>query len=403
MMTTEPGEIVSDAVREGVVPGAVLAYGRGTDGPAHVAAFGAGVGPDTVYDLASLTKVTATLPCVLRLAEAGEIGLDDPVAKYLPAFGTDAAKDQVTLRHLLTHSSGLPAISEVWRLPGTAQKRFAAVLAEPLESPVGTVVKYSDLGFIMLGRIVADVTGKPLQDAFGELVAGPLAMTATGFRPVGDAGTAKDAGTFAATEANWFDDPERQDPKAGVVHDENAESLGGVAGQAGLFGTAFDLAAYLRGGWLAQDSPILNAATRAEALRCQTEGLDGRRGLGWTLRGDVYDFMSDQWPLSGAGHSGFTGTSIAFDPVSGIWCVLLTNAVLYGRDNRARQLRRSLHGAVAAAFGVTPGAAVKPGDVPGDVRGDVPSEVHGDVREDGPGGSLNAGADDADGGFRITP
>ena len=379
-MSTEPGEIVSEAVREGVVPGAVLAYGRGTDGPARVAAFGAGVGPDTVYDLASLTKVTATLPCVLRLAEAGEVGLDDPVVKYLPGFGDGAAKDRVTLRHLLTHSSGLPAISEVYRLPGTAEERFAAVVAEPLESPVGTVVKYSDLGFIMLGRIVAEVTGKPLDEAFGELVAGPLGMTATGFRPVGG------AADFAATEANWFDDPERQDPKSGVVHDENAESFGGVAGQAGLFGTASDLANYLRTGWLADDSPILSAATRAEALRCQTEGLDGRRGLGWTLRGDSYDFMSDRWPLSGAGHTGFTGTSLAFDPVSGIWCVLLTNAVLYGRDNRARQLRRSLHGAVAAEFGVAPGAAVKPGD----------------VREGGSGGSLNAGADDAGGGFRIT-
>jgi len=379
-MSTEPGEIVSEAVREGVVPGAVLAYRRGTGGPARVAAFGAGVGPDTVYDLASLTKVTATLPCVLRLAEAGEVGLDDPVAKYLPAFGDGAAKDRVTLRHLLTHSSGLPAISEVYRMPGTAEERFAAVVAEPLESPVGSVVKYSDLGFIMLGRIVAEVAGRPLDEAFGELVAGPLGMASTGFRPVGE------ASDFAATEANWFDDPERQDPKAGVVHDENAESFGGVAGQAGLFGTASDLAKYLRAGWLADDSPILGAAIRAEALRCQTEGLDGRRGLGWTLRGDSYDFMSDQWPLSGAGHTGFTGTSLAFDPVSGIWCVLLTNAVLYGRDNRARQLRRSLHGAVAAEFGVAHGAAVKPGD----------------VREGGSAGSLNAGADDADGGFRIT-
>ena len=376
-MSTEPGEIVAAAVSGGVVPGAVLAYGRGTDGPVRGGAFGAGVGEQTVYDLASLTKVTATLPCVLRLVEAGELGLDDPVAKYLPAFG----KEQVTLRHLLTHSSGLPAIREVWRLPGTAQERFAAVLAEPLESPVGTVVKYSDLGFIMLGRIVAEAVGKPLDEAFGELVAAPLGMTATGFRPAGD------PSTFAATEANWFDDPERQDPKAGVVHDENAESLGGVAGQAGLFGTAADLAAYLRMGWLAQDSPILGTEIRAESLRCQTEGLDGRRGLGWTLRGDSYDFMWEQWPLTGAGHTGFTGTSIAFDPVTEIWCVLLTNAVLYGRDNRARQLRRSLHGAVAAEFGVAAGVRTR----------------HGDVREEASPGSLNAGADHADGGFRITP
>jgi CubicO group peptidase (beta-lactamase class C family) len=343
-MSTDPGEIVADAVRRGVVPGAVLLYGRGADGPAYGDAFGGGVTSDTVYDLASLTKVVATLPCVLRLVEAGEMGLDDPVARYLPNF----AADQVTIRQSLTHASGLPAVREVWRLPGTAEDRFAAVLAEPLETAPGTVVKYSDLGFIMLGRIVADVAGQPLDEAFGELVAGPLGMTATGYRP---------SGPTVPTEANWFDDADRQDPKSGVVHDENAESLGGVAGQAGLFGTAGDLAAYLRAGWLAEDSPVLGAAIRAEALRCQTDGLDGRRGLGWTLRADSYDFMSDRWPLSGAGHTGFTGTSIAFDPVSEVWVVLLTNAVLFGRDNRTRQLRQSLHAAVATEFGVAAEAA----------------------------------------------
>lgn len=390
----DPRGLVADAVAAGVVPSAVLAYGRGTDGPVDVAAFGAGVGPDTRYDLASLTKVTATLPCVLRLADAGEIGLDDPVVKYLPGFGGDRAKEQVSIRHLLAHSSGLPAILEVWRLPGTAEERFAAVLAEPLQAPVGTVVKYSDPGFIMLGRIVADVTGKPLQEAFVELVAEPLGMAATGFLP-----TSLPPGKAAPTEANWFDDPERQDPKSGVVHDENAESLGGVAGQAGLFGTATDLAAYLRAGWLAQDSPILTPAVRAEALRCQTDGLDGRRGLGWTLRGDSYDFMSDQWPATGAGHTGFTGTSLAFDPATGIWCVLLTNAVLFGRDNRARQLRRSLHAAVAAEFGV----AVPPDAAQPDAAARPKAAAQpGDVRESGSGGSLNTGDDNAGPGFRIT-
>jgi CubicO group peptidase (beta-lactamase class C family) len=206
-------------------------------------------------------------------------------------------------------------------------------------------------------------------------------MTATGHLPAAVPGV-----VFAATEANWFDDPgrERQDAKSGVVHDENAESFGGVAGHAGLFGTAADLAAYLRAGWLAEDSPILSPGIRAEALRCQTEGLDGRRGLGWTLRGDSFDFMSDRWPLSGAAHSGFTGTSVAFDPASQIWCVLLTNAVLFGRDNRARQLRRSLHAAVADEFG------------------DEFDDEHGDVRKDGSISFPDAGDDNTERGFRIT-
>ncbi|NUR28628.1 MAG: beta-lactamase family protein [Catenulispora sp.] len=342
-MSSDPGEIVADAVGRGVVPGAVLRYGRGADGPARGGAFG--TDPDTVYDLASLTKVAATLPLVLRLVEEGEIGLDDPVVRYLPGFAAGGtAPSTVTIRHLLAHSSGLPAHREVWRLPGTADDRFAAVLAEPLETPPGTTVRYSDLGFILLGRIVADVTGQPLDHAFAELVASPLGLTSIGYRPSAEA---------AATEANWFDDPDRQDPKTGIVHDENAESLGGVAGHAGLFGTASDVASYLTGGWLAPASPILSPTMRAEALRCQTPGLDGVRGLGWTLRGDSYDFMSDAWPPAGAGHTGFTGTSVAFDPDSGIWCVLLTNAVLFGRENRTRELRRALHAAVAAEFGLS--------------------------------------------------
>ncbi|NUP54036.1 MAG: beta-lactamase family protein [Catenulispora sp.] len=342
-----PGEIVADAVTRGVIPGAVLRYGRGAAGRVRGGEFGDGVSAGLRYDLASLTKVTATLPLVLRLVAEGEVGLDDAVVRYLPRFGElDDVKRRVTVRELLAHSSGLPAVREVWRLAGTAEDRFAAVLAEPLEAAPGTVVRYSDLGFILLGRIVADVIGQPLDVAFNELVAAPLGMTSTGYRP--DA-----AVRVAATEANWVDDPGREDPKAGVVHDENAESLGGVAGHAGLFGTADDLASYLRGGWLAQDSPILDAGVRAEALRNQTPGLGGVRGLGWTLRGDSFDFMSDGWPLSGAAHSGFTGTSLAFDPESGVWCVLLTNAVLFGRENRTRELRRVLHAAVAAEFGIT--------------------------------------------------
>jgi CubicO group peptidase (beta-lactamase class C family) len=378
-MSAAPGDIVADAVGRGVIPGAVLRYGRGPEGPVHGGEFGDGVAAELVYDLASLTKVTATLPLVLRLLEAGELGLDDPVMKYLPAFaGAGAenggaenagAKDRVTIRQLLSHSSGLPAHREVWRLPGTAADRFAAVLAEPLEAAPGTVVRYSDLGFILLGRIVADVAGQPLDAAFAELVAAPLGLAATGYRPA-DSAPADSApaaspaaptatapppsAQIAATEANWFNDPARVDAKAGVVHDENAESLGGVAGHAGLFGAASDLAAYLRLAWLSPDSPILGAAVRAEALRNQTAGLDGVRGLGWTLRGDSFDFMSDGWPPTGAGHTGFTGTSMAFDPETGLWCVLLTNAVLFGRENRSRDLRRALHAAVAAEYGITP-------------------------------------------------
>ncbi|MFE9964771.1 serine hydrolase domain-containing protein [Streptomyces sp. NPDC005525] len=340
----DPADLVRNAVEQGVVPGAVLITGRGAHGPVRTAAFGTTAeGPsgrpvtaDTVFDLASLTKVVATTPAVLRLADTGALRLDDPVRRHLPGF-TGAGKSEVTIRHLLSHSSGLPPHRDFWQLPGDPADRVAAVLAEPLDHLPGTVVNYSDLGFILLGEIVATVAGQQLDTAVRELVLDPLGLTATRYLPPADW-----RAVTAATEA-----PPGGEPKRGVVHDENAESLGGVAGHAGLFGTAPDLAHYLRAGWLTDESP-LSARTRSEALSLQTVGLDGARGLGWALPGDVWDHMSPHWPATGAGHTGFTGTSLALDPVTGIWVVLLTNAVHYGRGARAKELRRAVHAAVAA-------------------------------------------------------
>ncbi|WP_392668193.1 serine hydrolase domain-containing protein [Streptomyces sp. LN785] len=339
----DPADLVRSAVAEGVVPGAVLITGRGAHGPVSTAAFGTTAeGPagrpvtaDTVFDLASLTKVVATTPAVLRLADTGALRLDDPVRRHLPGFA-GAGKNEVTVRHLLSHSSGLPPHRDFWQLPGGPADRLAAVLAEPLEQLPGTVVRYSDLGFILLGEIVAAVSGQPLDAAVQELVLDPLGLGDTRYLPPADL-----RAVIAATEA-----PPGGEPKQGVVHDENAESLGGVAGHAGLFGTAPDLAHYLRACWLSEDSP-LSPRSRSEALTLQTAGLDGARGLGWTLPGDVWDHMSPSWPTTGAGHTGFTGTSLALDPVSGIWVVLLTNAVHYGRGARAKELRRVVHAAVA--------------------------------------------------------
>jgi CubicO group peptidase (beta-lactamase class C family) len=351
----DPAALVREAVDTGVVPGAVLIVGRGADDPGRAFAYGStATGPegrrvavDTVYDLASLTKVVATTPAVLRLSDQGALGLDDPVRRHLPGFA-GPGKEAVTVRQLLSHSSGLPSHRDFWRLPDGSAERLAAVLREPLEQPPGTAVRYSDLGFILLGEIVSAVTGRPLDRAVRELVLEPLGLADTGYLPPPDR-----VSRCAATEARAGGPP-----RIGLVHDENADALGGVAGHAGLFGTAPDLARYLREGWLAGDGALLPAAIRAEALRCQTTRLDGVRGLGWTLPGDTWDHMSDLWPGSGAGHTGFTGTSLAFDPVSGLWVVLLTNAVHLGRGARARELRRAVHAAVAQSLGR--GTAVHP-------------------------------------------
>jgi CubicO group peptidase (beta-lactamase class C family) len=174
------------------------------------------------------------------------------------------------------------------------------------------------------------------------VVCTPLGLTSTRYRP-----PAEWADRIAATEIVAGGNGESGRAKVGVVHDENAEALGGVAGHAGLFGTAADLARYAAN-W-AGNGPSMDGL-RAEALRCQTEGLGGRRGLGWGLRGDKYDNMGDGWPVTGAGHTGFTGTSLSFDPGSGLWAVLLTNAVHFGRGpgHSVIGLRKQVHAAVAA-------------------------------------------------------
>jgi len=358
-------ELIDRAVEAGVVPGAVLAAGRHGAVPllCHVAgdaqrddAARRPMTADTVFDLASLTKVVATLPAVLHLAGRAEIGLDEPARRYLPAFGP--GNDEVTVRQLLLHTSGLPGQRRYYRRLGEAAAVRAAALAEPLVARPGTVFCYSDVGFIVLGELVAAVAGCGLDEFARDVVCAPLGLAATRYLP-----PAGWAGRIAATE------PVGGEAKVGVVHDENAEVLGGVAGHAGLFGTAADLARYAAA-WAgerwavelwAEGSPAgdgragnswLAGGLRAEALRCQTEGLGGRRGLGWGLRGDKWDNMGDGWPASGAGHTGFTGTSLSVDPGSGLWAVLLTNAVHFGRGPRHSVvgLRKQVHAAVAAAL-----------------------------------------------------
>jgi CubicO group peptidase (beta-lactamase class C family) len=346
---TRPGDasaawLVDRAIDAGVIPGAVLAVGRNTATPVllHVAgdaqrdaAARRPMAVDTVFDLASLTKVVATLPAVLYLARRGAIGLDEPVHRYLPAFA-GPGKDQVTVRHLLLHTSGLPCQRRYYEYLRDRPAVLAAAMAEPLVARPGTVFAYSDVGFIVLGELAAAVAGCGLDELVQDTVCVPLGMTATRYLPPADW-----APRIAATEITGAA------AKVGVVHDENAEILGGVAGHAGLFGTACDLARYAVAWAAISMSP---AGLRAEALRCQTDGLGGRRGLGWGLRGDTYDNMGGGWPASGVGHTGFTGTSLSVDPVSGLWVVLLTNAVHYGRGpgHSVVGLRRNVHAAVAA-------------------------------------------------------
>jgi CubicO group peptidase (beta-lactamase class C family) len=337
-------ELIDGAVGDEVVPGAVLAAGLRGARPLLLHVAGDAQQDDaakrpmtagTIFDLASLTKVIATMPCVLHLVGRGEVSLDEPARRYLPAFA-GPGKDEVTVRHLLAHTSGLPDQRRYYRYLTQAEEVRSAALAEPLVAAPDTAVCYSDVGFIVLGELAAAVAGGRLDDLVREVVCAPLGLEATRYKPPGDW-----ADRIAATEIV------SGTAKVGMVHDENAEMLGGVAGHAGLFGTAADLARFAAA-WAGDGSPP--TGLRAEALACQTERRGGRRGLGWGLRHDRWDNMGDGWPASGAGHTGFTGTSLSVDPSSGLWAVLLTNAVHFGRgaEHSVVALRKQVHAAVAA-------------------------------------------------------
>lgn len=361
-------KIINAAVTGGHVPGVVAAAGRG---PATLATWVAGQADSTpgrsramtagtVFDLASLTKVVATTTATLALAGQRRLGLGDPVTRYLPGFTWSAGQaGPVTLWHLLTHTAGLPDTRKFYEWCGTREELLGELAATPLSAPPGTQVTYSDLGFIALGEVVATVAGEPLDRAVRRLVTEPLGMASTGYRPAGP------PDRFAATErradgTSW----------TGIVHDENARLMGGIAGHAGLFSTAADLARFASW-WVSDtedpvsDNPVSDnpvpdnpvpVRLRRAAEATQIAGLGGHRGLGWVCAGDRFDILGGHWPVSAVSHTGFTGTSLALDSPSGAWVILLTNAVHFGRDNTAiKALRRDAHGAVASdLFGDVP-------------------------------------------------
>ncbi|MEW6522417.1 MAG: serine hydrolase domain-containing protein [Bacillota bacterium] len=275
---------------------------------------------DAIFDLASLTKVVATLPCVLRLVAAGEVRLDQEAGCFLPELaGTGPGR--ATLLELLTHTSGLSAHYPFYRENLDRAGLLKFIGGMPL-LPRGQVV-YSDIGFILLGFIVEQVLGAGLDQEAARTVFSPLGMDSTGF---GLTGTSR----AVATELGV---------PAGVVHDENARAMGGVAGHAGLFSSAPDLVRYARV-WLDHGTPLLDSWLVAMATRDCTGGQG--RGLGWFLPGPGSVF-----PPAGYGHTGFTGTSLWLDPRPGLAVILLTNAVHPARGNPATpRVRRDFHRAV---------------------------------------------------------
>lgn len=350
--------VVERFVGEGQIPGAVALVGLGEQvyGPR---AYGwAALEPkrrpmevETLFDLASLTKVVATAAIAWRLLDEGVIRLDDRACAFLPGYGagergaSGAWKGEVTLRHLLTHTSGLAAWEPLAAVPGTPEERFRRLLTYPLQHRPGTRVVYSCLGYILLGRILTVVTGQPLDQLARELIFEPLGMQATGFCPP-EAVRARTAATEHAPDLGRI--------LEGIVHDENARALGGVAGNAGLFGTAADLARFaqevlkaLRG-----EEALWSPAVMALATRSLTPGMEEERGLGWQLSGGrPFSPAGDLFSPRSFGHTGFTGTSLWIDPDRELYAILLTNRVHPSRENQAHlRLRPLFHNGVAAAL-----------------------------------------------------
>ncbi len=276
----------------------------------------------SIYDLASLTKVIGTTTAIMLLYDQGRIELDAPVSRYLPDF-TGGLKDQVTIRHLLTHRGGLPAGRELWRIAKTPAQARAAVLASPIKCKPGNCYEYSDLGADILGFVAEAVSQQPLNAFLTREVFSKLGMADTRFRL-----SAADAARSAPTEIA----PPRGYPLRGEVHDENAWALGGVAGHAGLFSTASDLSVFaqmlLNGG---EYNGVRILADSTVALF--TKRAAGHRALGW----DTCDGGAGCGQYLGErafGHTGFTGTSLWIDPDRQVFVILLTNRVHAARARR---------------------------------------------------------------------
>lgn len=353
-------DLMSQAVDDAVFPGAVLlvdvggrlivceAFGSSTRIPAREA-----MTVETVFDLASLTKPLVTAGLTLGLAAEGRLALDEPVARHISTWDVGAAS-RVTIRHLLTHSSGLPAWRPFYRRVPAADvatlegKRRIIELAasEALEAEPGVGGRYSDLGFILLGSIIERLMGRPLDRLFTECLARPLSLSSTAYAPIGD-GAARawlDGRRVAATETC----PWRGRTLRGEVHDENSYAMGGVSGHAGLFGTAEDVRRLTREWMVAArgGSTLWPAEPAATFLTRQREIGSGGWALGWTVPTPPSTSGRHFSPRS-FGHLGFTGTSVWADPEQDLLVILLSNRVHPTRANQAiARFRPRLHDAV---------------------------------------------------------
>jgi len=352
--------LLDRAIADRAYPGGVLAVGYKGElfthafGRQSYAAHAVSVNEKTIYDTASLTKPVVTTTLCAILSESGQLDIGAPVSRYIAGWACGADHDRrerVTVGQLLTHSSGLPAHQDYFlKLKGRSEI-LARVAAEPLVYEPGAKSIYSDIGFILLAAIIERLTGRPLDELAHECIFAPLGMTDTMFRPPKSLGP-RIASTERISRA-------RKQTLHGEVHDENAAAMGGIAGHAGMFSTAPDLAIFcqmmLNGGIYAHQR-ILRRETVTQ-FTSPAPLAKNARTLGWNVPTETSS-SGRYFSKESFGHTGFTGTSIWIDPQKDLFVVLLTNASRTHAnhdDDEIRRVQPAIHNAVVESLGLASG------------------------------------------------
>ena len=355
--------LVMQAIAEKKLPGAVVLVGRGESVLYQKAMGHRALVPaaepmtlDTIFDLASLTKVVATTTSVMMLVEEGKIRLSDRVASFIPGFER-YGKENITVRHLMTHVSGLRPDLDLGETWSGSDRAIALAIEEVPTATPGERFVYSDINYFLLGDIVRRVSGVPLDRFAHDRVFARLGMKDTSFTPA-ESLRARIAPTESCPPLGWPCEGPNASMLRGVVHDPTARRMGGVAGHAGLFSTAADLSIFCRmllAGGVYHGTRILSPLTVAKmTTAANPPGERNVRGLGWDMDSSYSANRGELLPLGSFGHTGFTGTSLWMDPATGMFVVFLSNRVHPDGKGDVTPLRARVATVAASAMTAVP-------------------------------------------------
>ena len=348
--------LISKEIKSGTFPGVEIIYAKGSKVLLHKtwgnleSTNSCPMLLDTVFDVASLTKPVVTTTLLMMLREKGMLNLNDSVQLHLPVF-TGREKERITLKHLLTHISGLPAWANLYESVENSEEARTRLLNIPLEFSPEKKMIYSCLGFLVLGEVISKITGKRLSNLFNDKIAKPLKLHNSMFSPEKKL---SDLSKIAPTENCTF----RKKLLRGIVHDENSFAFEEEGGNAGLFSTAKDLLRFtqllINEGEL-DGVRLLSKQSIAEMLKNHNPAGLTPRGLGWEIKKPMSTADGASWeyscgpdfPDNSCGHTGFTGTSLWFNPATKQIVIALSNRVNISRENNIDSIKRfrvNLHG-----------------------------------------------------------